>query len=92
MEKSEQRFVIKFFFFKGLDAKTIQRELTAVFASTAYLLSQIREWRARFATGDLSCQDEFRARHPPHILRKTLTAFLEEFPFASAAVIAERFN
>jgi hypothetical protein len=28
----------------------------------------------------------------PHVLRKALAAFLEEFPFASAAIIAEQFN
>jgi hypothetical protein len=64
MEKSEHRFVIKFFFVKGFGAKVIQRELTAVLASTADSLSQVREWRARFAIGDVSSQDEFRAaRH-----------------------------
>jgi hypothetical protein len=66
--------------------------LTTVLASTAYSLSQVREWRARFATGDLSCQAEFRAIRPPDVLGKTLTAFLGEFPFASAAIILEQFN
>jgi hypothetical protein len=89
MEKSEQRFVIKFLFLKGLGAKAIHRELTAVLASTAYSLSQGKEWRARFAIGDLSCQDQFRTGRPPHVLGKALSDFLEEFPFASAAFIAE---
>jgi hypothetical protein len=43
MEKSGQRFVIKFLFLKGLGAKDIHRELTAVLASTAYSLSQVKE-------------------------------------------------
>jgi hypothetical protein len=42
MEKSEQRFVIKFLFLKGLGAKAIHRKLIAVLASTAYLLSQVK--------------------------------------------------
>jgi hypothetical protein len=92
MEKSEQRFVIKFLFLKGLGAKAIHRELTTVLASTAYSLSQVNEWRARFATGDLSCQDQFRTGGPPHVLGKALSDFLEEFPFASPAIIAEQFN
>jgi hypothetical protein len=92
MEQSEERFVIRFFFLKGLGAKTIHRELTAVPVSTAYILSQVREWRARFATGGLSCQDEFRDGPAPHVLGKALTAFLEKFPFASVAIIAEHFN
>jgi transposase len=92
MEKSEQRFVIKFIFLKGLGAKAIHRELTAVLASTAYSLSQVKGLRARFATGDLSCRDQFRTGRPPHVLGKALSDFLEEFPFASAAIIAEQFN
>jgi hypothetical protein len=51
--------------------------------------SQVKEWRARFATGDLSCQDQFRTGRPPHVLGKALCDSLEEFPFASAAIIAE---
>jgi hypothetical protein len=42
MEKSEQRFFIKSLFLKGLGAKAIHRELTAVLASTTYSLSQIK--------------------------------------------------
>jgi transposase len=92
IEKSEQRSVIKFFFLKGLAAKTIHRELTTVLGSTAYSLSQVKEWRARFATGKLSCQDEFRPGRPPHVLGKALSDFLEEFPFATAGVIAQNFG
>jgi hypothetical protein len=92
MEKSEQRFIIKFLFLKGLGAKAIHRELIAVLASTAYSPSQVKEWRARFAIGDLSCQDQFRTGRSPHVLGKDLSDFLEEFPFASAAIIAEHFN
>jgi hypothetical protein len=43
MEKSEQRSVIKFFFLKGLGAKAIHSELTAVLGSIAYSLSQVKE-------------------------------------------------
>jgi hypothetical protein len=56
MEKSDQRFIIKFFFMKGLGAKATHRELTAVLGPMAYSLRQVKEWRARFAAGDLSCQ------------------------------------
>jgi hypothetical protein len=56
MEKSEQRFIIKFFFMKGLGAKATHKELTAVLGTTAYSLHEVKEWRARFAAGDLSCQ------------------------------------
>jgi hypothetical protein len=68
MEKSEQIFVIKFLFLKGLGAKGIHKELSALFGPTAYSLAQVREWRSRFASGDLSCQDQFKAGRPLHVL------------------------
>jgi hypothetical protein len=57
MEKSEQRFAIKFLFLKGLGAKIIQRELSAVLGHQVYLLSEARKWHFRFASGNLSCED-----------------------------------
>jgi hypothetical protein len=42
MEKSEQRFFIKFLFLKGLGYKAIRSELTAVFGPTAYSLPQVK--------------------------------------------------
>jgi hypothetical protein len=56
MEKSEERFIIKFFFMKDRSANETHRELTIVFGTTACSLRQIKEWRARFEAGDLSCQ------------------------------------
>jgi hypothetical protein len=88
MEKSEQRFVIKFFFVKAVGAKATHRELTTVLGHTAYLLREVKEWCARFAAGDLSCQEQFKAGRPFHILGKALSDFLEEFPFAIAGVLA----
>jgi hypothetical protein len=92
MEKSEQRFVIKFLFLESLDSKEIHSELTAVLGSTVYLLHKIKEWRRRFAKGNLSCQDQIRPGRRPHVLGKALSDFLEKFPFASADIIAQDFG
>jgi hypothetical protein len=92
MEKSEQRFVIKFLFPKGLGSKAIHSELTAVPGPTAYSWSEVKQWRSRFAKGDLSCQDQIRSGHPPHLLGKALSDSLEEFPFASAGIIPQNFG
>jgi hypothetical protein len=43
MEKSEQRFVMKFLFIKGLGAQVIERKLTAVLGANAFSLSQVKE-------------------------------------------------
>jgi hypothetical protein len=51
MEKSEQRFVMKFLFIKGLSAKAIHREVTGVLAAPASSRSRAKERRSRFAAG-----------------------------------------
>jgi hypothetical protein len=88
MEKAEQRFVVKFFFVKDFDSKIIHKKLTAILGSTVYALTQITEWRAHLKAGELLCEDKCRSRRPPHVLRKALSDFLEEFPFATAGIIA----
>jgi hypothetical protein len=92
MEKSEQKFIIKFFFLKGLGSKAIHRELIAVLGSTAYSLTQIKESRACFETGDLSYEDQIMLGHPPQVLEKALSHFLEQFPFTIAEIIAKNFG
>jgi predicted naringenin-chalcone synthase len=44
MEKSEQRFFIKFFDLKSLVPKAIHTELITVLGATAYSLRQIKKW------------------------------------------------
>jgi hypothetical protein len=56
MEKSEQRFIIKFFFRKGVSANETHTELTAVLGTTAYSLRQVKASPACFAAGGLPCQ------------------------------------
>jgi hypothetical protein len=79
MEKPEQRFVVKFFFRKGVDFKRIHRKLTAIFSSTAYSLTQIEEWRARFETGDCSCEDQSMPNHSLYVLGKLSPISLRDF-------------
>jgi hypothetical protein len=89
--KSEQRSVIKFFFRKGLGSKPIHRELTAVLAYITYLLTEIKELRAHFELSNLSCEDQYRHGRPLHVFGKILSDLLEEFPFATARIIAQHF-
>jgi hypothetical protein len=92
MEKSEQRFVVKFFFLKCLGSKEIHSKLTAALGIAACFLIEITEWRVRFETGDLSCEDWRRPDRCPDVLGKALADFLEESPFATARAIAQLFN
>jgi hypothetical protein len=92
MEKSEQRFVIKFCFLERLLPKTIHRKLYSVLGSTAYFLSQVRNWCTRFTDGDLICIDQSRAGRPRHVLGTDLTQFFEQFPFATTGLLAQHFG
>jgi hypothetical protein len=56
------------------------------------LLTQIKEWRARFETGDFLCKDQSRPDRPPRVSEKALSDFLEEFPFATAGIITQHFG
>jgi hypothetical protein len=67
-------------------------DLTTVLGSRVYSLTQIKEWRARFETGDLSCENQSGPSHPPHVFGKALPDFLEEFPFPTGEVIAKHFD
>jgi hypothetical protein len=89
MEKSEKHFVIKFLFLKGLLPKRIHRELSSVLGSTAYSLSQVRNWCATLTEGGLTCIDESRAGRPCHVGGTDFSEFLEEFLFATAGPLAQ---
>jgi hypothetical protein len=45
-----------------------------------------------FANGDLSYQDQIKLGRAHHVLGKTLSDFLEEFPFAREDIVAQNFG
>jgi hypothetical protein len=92
MEKSHQRFVIKFLFLKGLFPKIIHKKLYSFLGSTAYSLFQVRNWCTRFTEGDLTCIDQSRAGRPRHVLGTDLSQFFGELPFAIAELLAQHFS
>jgi hypothetical protein len=91
MEKSEQLFVIKFFFLKELSPKKIHRELYSALGWTACSLSQVRNWCTRSTEGVLTRVHQSRAGRPRHMLGTDLSQFLEEFPFATVGLLAQHF-
>jgi transposase len=91
MEKEEQRFVMKFLWLKGWDAKRIHEKLMSTLGDDSYGLSQIKIWLQKFRNGDLSCKDSPRPGQPLLTLGPQLKAFLQKYPFASTRVIAQHF-
>jgi hypothetical protein len=82
MEKHKQRFVIKFFWMRGLAPCAIYQELQHTLGSTAYREDSVENWVRRFVSGDTSCVDLPRAGRPPTDVSEPLRKFLNDFPFA----------
>jgi hypothetical protein len=61
MEREEQRFVMKFLWLKGWDAKRIPEELMSTLADDSPGVSQVKIWLHKFRNGDLSCKDSPRS-------------------------------
>jgi transposase len=92
MEKSEQRFVIKFLFLEGFSADAISKDLSAVPGHNAYSFAQVKNWCTRFTDGNLTCSDQLRTGWPRHMLGTDLSQFFQEFLFATARQLAEHFD
>jgi hypothetical protein len=92
MEKSEQKFVMKFLSIESLSAKAIHRELTGVLDATALSLFQSQKVALPLRSRRPFVPRPNQASRPRHVLGKPLFDFLEKFPFANAGVIAQHFS
>ena len=90
MEKHEQRFVVKFFYIKGLGCKKIHRKLGNTLGDSAMSLSSVKRWLDRFKNGDFSCQDLERSGRPENDLSESILVILAEMPFVTANFLAKR--
>jgi hypothetical protein len=61
MGKEEHRFVMKFLWLKGWEAKRIHEELKSTLRDNSYTFSQIKIWLQKFRNGDLSYKDSARS-------------------------------
>jgi transposase len=92
MDEVEQRFVVKYFFFKGWGNKKITAELQTTLHDSALSNSTVKRWIRKFKNGDLSCDDDSRPGRPMSILGPVLQKFLDRYPFASARVMSKHFG
>jgi hypothetical protein len=84
--ESEQRFVIKFLFIKGLRSKVIDTELEATLDATMCSLTRAKLWLGQFKSVGLSCQDHLP--RPSSDLAGRFRNLLKDFLFASCKVLA----
>jgi hypothetical protein len=92
MDKSEQRILLKYFSMKGLGSRLIHSELQSVLRASVYSLSAVERWVSQFKTRIPICEDNPRPGRLSSDLRSSLTAFLWEFPFASARQMSKHFH
>ena len=61
MEKIGHRYMIQYFYLKGLSPTNIKAELDSTLGESAPSFSTIKYWVAEFKQGCTSCQDEHRS-------------------------------
>jgi ferredoxin len=91
IDKSEQRFIIKFLFLKGIRFKAIHKNDCCIRRYNIFSQSS-QERCAHFKPGDSSFECQSRFDHPPHLLWQALSDLLEDFPFATARIIMQYFS
>jgi hypothetical protein len=91
MNEVEQRFVVKYFFIKRWDNKTITAELQITFHDSAMSNSTVKRCIRKFQNGDLSCDDDSSPARPMSIFGPVRQTFLDRYPFSTARVISRHF-
>jgi hypothetical protein len=65
MDRTEQRFVIKFLFMDGKKYKAIHAELSRILKGHAVSVDVCKYWCRKFKAGDFSMDDRVRPGRPP---------------------------
>lgn len=81
MEKIGHRYVIQYFYLKGLSPTNIKDELDSTLGESAPSFATVKYWVAEFKRGRTSCQDEHRSGRPnevttPEMVKKIHKAVL----------------
>ncbi|MCP6755764.1 hypothetical protein NL533_29490, partial [Klebsiella pneumoniae] len=67
MEKIVHRYVIQYFYSKGLSPTNIKAELDSTLGESALSFTTVKYWVAEFKRGRTSCQDEHRSGRPNEV-------------------------
>jgi hypothetical protein len=87
MEKSEQRFVVKFFWMRDLAPSARYQKLQHNLGSTAHSELSVENWVWRFVSGDMSCADLPQADRPSTDFSEPLREFLNDLVFPAARMM-----
>ncbi|XP_036347344.1 histone-lysine N-methyltransferase SETMAR-like [Rhagoletis pomonella] len=83
MEKIGHRYVIQYFYLKGLSLSNIKAEIDYTLGGSALSFTTVKYWVAEFKRGRTSCQDEHRSDRPnevktPEMVKKIHKAVMDD--------------
>jgi hypothetical protein len=92
MDRTEQRYVMKFRFMDGRKYKAIHIELSRVLKGDAVSVYVCKYWYRKFKAGDFSVDNRVRPGGPPIELSGAITSLVSDEPFLSARALAVRLS
>jgi hypothetical protein len=92
MDRTEQRYVMKFLFMDGRKYKAIHTELNRVLKGHAASVDVCKYWCPKFKVGDFSMDDWVRPGRPPMEFFGAIVSLLSDEPFISARVLVVRLS
>jgi hypothetical protein len=92
MDRTEQRYVVKFLFMDGRMYKAIQTELSRVLKGHAVSVDVCKYWCRKFKASGFSMDDRVRPEKPPIEFSGAIMSLLSDEPFLSARVLAVRLS
>jgi hypothetical protein len=92
MDRTEQRYVMKFLCMDRRKYKAIQTELSRVLKGHAVSVDVCKCWCRKFKARDFSMDGRVRPVKPPIAFSGAIMSLLSEEPFLSARVLTARFS
>jgi hypothetical protein len=92
MNRTEQRYVMKFVFMDGRKYKAIYTELSRVPKGHVVSVDVCKYWCRKFKAGDCSTDDRVGPGRPQIELSDAIMSLLSDEPFLSARVLAVRLS
>jgi hypothetical protein len=92
MDRTGQRYVMKFLLMDGRKYKTIHTELSQILKGHALSVDVCKYWCWKFKACDFSMDDWVRSGRPPIELSGAIMSLLSNEPFPSARIFAVRFS
>jgi hypothetical protein len=92
MDRTEQRYVMKFLFMDGRKYKAIHTELSRVLKGHAISVNVCKCWCRKFKVDDFSMDDRVRPGTPPIEISDAILSLLSDEPLLLARVLAGRLS